>query len=273
MDERPAPVSTRHAFALAADLAFRRDPLQSILVPFLLRSPWLVALALLPSPESVSMRGDVLIVWSVATLGLAFAWLLVDAMLRFRARSVFDLPRGAVPASAGDCYAAALGRVGWLYLTEFVRSLALLIGYGFFVVPGVWLSYRLAFATEAVVLTERDLARAFRHSWRLSRRRFERWIEMIVVSVALVLGACLVGGILAVAISSLTDAEVAGLIGTLLVVLVWPVFQYAWTFFFLRLLEVELPEVREVGPTYATIPPTGPVEGPAMSAGVRPSQG
>ena len=268
MDERPAPVSTRHAFALAFDLAFRRDPLQSVVLPFLLRSPWVVALALLPS-EQVTEHVDQLIVWSIAALGGAFAWLLVDAMLRFRARSVFERPPTERPAPAADCYAAALKRVGWLYLTELVRSIALVAGYGFFIVPGVWLSYRLAFATEAVVLADADLVRAFRHSWHLTRRRFERWIEMIVVSVTLVLAACLVGGIL-YAFSPVTGTELAGLIGTLLIVLIWPVFQYAWTFFFLRLLDVELP-MHEVGPTYASTPPSGSIGSP-VPPGLHPSQ-
>src|SRR5438067_2151436 len=166
MQDRPAPVSTRHAFALAFDLAFRRDPLQSIVLPFLLRSPWVVALALLPS-EQVTEHGDQLLVWSLSALGGAFAWLLVDAMLRFRARSVFERPPAERPAPAADCYSAALRRVGWLYLTELVRSIVLVAGYSFFIVPGMWLSYRLAFATEAVVLADADLPRAFQHSWRL----------------------------------------------------------------------------------------------------------
>lgn len=248
MEPRLPPVSTRHAFALAFDLAFRRDAVQSLVLPFLLRAPWVIALALLPPSEQVSMRLDVMLVWSIAAIGGAFAWLLVDAMLRFRARSVFDRP-GSRPAAAADCYAAALRRVGWLYLTELARSFVLVLGYGFFVIPGVWLSYRLAFATEAVVLTERDLVHAFQHSWRLSRKRFERWLEMIVVSVALVLVACLLGAILYV-VSPVTGTEIAGLIGTLVVVLVWPVFQYAWTFFYLRLIEVEVP-FHEVAPAYA----------------------
>ena len=45
---RRPPISARHAFALAFDLAVRRDPVQSLLVPFLLRAPWILALAVLP---------------------------------------------------------------------------------------------------------------------------------------------------------------------------------------------------------------------------------
>src|SRR5262245_7855761 len=142
MEPRILPASTRHAYALAFDLAFRRDPLQSLILPFVLRSPWVVALALLPSSDQAGQSGDVLLVWSVSALGGAFAWLLVDAMLRFRARSVYNRPAQSRPAPVADCYASGLRRVAWLYLTELVRSFALLLGFSVFLIPGIWLSYR-----------------------------------------------------------------------------------------------------------------------------------
>ena len=51
------PVSTRHAFALAFDLALRRDPLHSLVVPLLLRAPWIVAITLLPTPSAEESPG------------------------------------------------------------------------------------------------------------------------------------------------------------------------------------------------------------------------
>jgi membrane-anchored glycerophosphoryl diester phosphodiesterase (GDPDase) len=143
-------------------------------------------------------------------------------------------------------------RVGWLYVTEFVRYLALLTGFGVFLVPGIWLSYRLAYATEAVVLSERTLAAAFRHSFHLARRRFERWLEMLLVSVTIVLGVCLLVALLYM-IPGALRSHAAGYVASLLLVLIWPVFQYAWTFFYLRLIEVEEPGIIEAGPTYAAV--------------------
>ena len=250
MHVRPLPVSTRHAFALAFDLAFRRDALQSLIMPFLLRAPWLAALALLPAPEQGVASRDVLLVWSLAAIGFTASLLLVDAMLRFRARSVFNRPPEVKPAPVGDCYASGIRRVGWLYVTEVVRSFLLVIGFGAFVLPGIWLAHRLAFATEAVVLTRPNLAQAFRHSYHLTAHRFERWVEMMVVSVVLVLGVCLLGAILYV-LSPITGLEIAELSVSLLIVFMLPVVQYAWTFFYLRLLEAEEPLLREVGPAYA----------------------
>jgi hypothetical protein len=256
MHVRPLPVSTRHAFALAFDLAFRRDPLHSLIVPFCLRAPWLAALALLPTPEQGVATSDVLLVWSLAAIGFTVALLLVDAMLRFRARSVFNQARDVSPAPVGDCYASGIRRVGWLYLTEVVRTFLLVVGFGVFILPGIWIAHRLAFATEAVVLTRPTLAQAFRHSYHLTAHRFERWVEMMLASVTLMLGLCLLGAILYV-LSPITGIEMAELCVSLTTVFMLPVVQYAWTFFYLRLLESDEPILREVGPVYAAAHPTG----------------
>ena len=50
------PVSVRHAFALAFDLAFRRDPLHSLVIPFLLRAPWVMVFGMLPPIAAGSER-------------------------------------------------------------------------------------------------------------------------------------------------------------------------------------------------------------------------
>ena len=81
-----------------------------------------------------------------------------------------------------------------------MRGFAIALGFGVFVLPGVYLAYKLALSTEAVVLDERDLAGAFQHSFHLSRGRFERWLEMVVVSVLLVLGVLFFGTVLSLAV-------------------------------------------------------------------------
>ncbi len=249
------PISTRHAFALAFDLALRRDPLQSVVVPLLVRAPWILALVVLSSPGDAEPSPTAILLWSGAALGAAVSWWAVDAMLRFRARSVFDAPATATPAPVLECYELGLRRLPWLYLTECVRNVAVSFAYTFFILPGIFLSYRLAFSTEAVVLNERHLAGAFRRSFHLSRGRFERWLEMIVVSVLLVLATWFVGAVLSLAIGRLS-LRTWGVVGLMLAASLWPVLQYAWTFFYLRLAEVEEAEVEGAEPAQAAgIPP------------------
>ncbi|MBI5709909.1 MAG: hypothetical protein HZC42_06335 [Candidatus Eisenbacteria bacterium] len=241
------PISTRHAFALAFDLALRRDPLHSVVVPLLVRAPWILALVVLSSPGDSEPSSTTILLWSGAALGAAVSWWAVDAMLRFRARSVFNAPATAAPAPVLECYELGLRRLPWLYLTECVRNVAVSFASTFLILPGIFLSYRLAFSTEAVVLTEPHLAGAFRRSFRLSRRRFERWLEMIVVSVLLVLATWFVGAVLSLAIGRVS-LRAWGVVGLMLAASLWPVLQYAWTFFYLRLAEVEEQEAEEAEP-------------------------
>jgi len=258
------PVSTRHAFALALDLALLRDPVHSILVPFLLRAPWIVAVAVLSAPGVHAPPAPVRAVWIAASVGGSITWWAVDAMLRFRARSVFNTPHGVPPAPALECYESGLKRLPWLYLTECVRGFVLSVGFGAIFVPGIYLGYRLAFATEAVVLNERNAAGAFQHSLQLSRGRFERWLEMVVVSVLLVLGLLFFGTAVALLVRGLSW-DTWKVVVPLLVVALWPVVQYAWTFFYLRLVEVEEPQLQEVGPFYASGGLGGPWRAPGGS--------
>ena len=299
-DSKRRPISTRHAFHLAFDLAVRRDPVHSLLVPILLRAPWTLTLALLPPLETTANPAGSMLLASLALVGDFITLLIVGAMLRFRARSVFNAPRELRPAPATECYARGLARVPPLLATEVVRNgllaiaascsilptafmsfdpatfmanlssnfLLLVIG-AFLVIPLVFLGFRLAVATEAVVLDERDMTSAFQRSFRMMQGRFERWFELISVSAALVVGSAI--------ISSLLGALVPGLGGNGQVVLFWlliigvtPVIQYAWTFFYLRLVEIDEPII-EVGPFYAAKggmgAPAPGLEAPAPPAG------
>ncbi len=260
------PVSTRHAFALAFDLALRRDAVHSLVVPFLLRAPWTLALLLLPATAVGGPDATLIAVSAVALLGGSISWWTVDAMLRFRARSVYATPPEVRPTSALHCYEQGLRRLPWLYLTECVRVFGLTLAFPAFVLPGVWLGYKLAFSTEAVVLNDRHLAGALQHSFRLSRGRFERWMEMVVVSGFLVLAVLFLGTVVSLLVRGLSwDTWKA--VTFLLIVALWPVFQYAWTFFYLRLIEVEEPPLEEVGPAYATTDAIASGPAPALGAG------
>ena len=123
------PVSTRHAFALALDLAVRRDALHSLVVPLLLRAPWIVALALVPSPSESDVPGRSALLWCVAGLGDLITALTVDAMLRVRARSVFNTSREVAPAPVIECYGQGLARVPWLFVTELARRVLIAAGF------------------------------------------------------------------------------------------------------------------------------------------------
>jgi len=243
------PVSTRHAFALAIDLAVRRDALQSLVVPLLLRAPWIVALAMIPSPTESDAPSRVALLWCIAGLGDAITALTVDAMLRVRARSVFNTSPEVPPAPALECYGQGIARVPWLFLSEMARRLIIAAGLVMLFVPGLVAAFRLAFATEAVVLGDKNLASAFRHSFHVTARRFERWIELVALSVATVLSALFVLTAILLVFRGI-PSESWFAIGYLGAVAVWPVLQYAWTFFYLRLVEVEDRGV-EVGPLYA----------------------
>src|SRR5262245_59583944 len=127
MAQRPrSPISARHAFALALDLAVRRDAVQSLLVPFVLHLPWIVAQLHVASPDAPGgLASRALFLNSVVLLGDFLVSLLVAAMLRFRARSVFNTRAGSRPAGARECYLRALGRLPWLFVTELLRNLAM----------------------------------------------------------------------------------------------------------------------------------------------------
>jgi hypothetical protein len=125
----------------------------------------------------------------------------------------------------------------------------------FFVIPAVVLGFRLSFATEAVVLSEPHMAGAFRRSFRFTEGRFERWLEMIALSAFI----GLVGIFIAVAASLAAGFRTSGTlvaVTQLTIAAVTPVIQYAWTFFYLRLVEIEpgAPGT-EVGPAYAAQAP------------------
>jgi len=252
------PVSTRHAFALAFDLAVRRDALHSIVVPLLLRAPWILALSLLP-PTDVEAEGNTLLIRSAALLGDFVVAQMVNAMLRLRARAAYNTPPGTRPGPALEFYAQGLKRVPWLVITEIVRGLGIAFGMFFLFVPGIYLGYRLAFATEAVALDEPNLSSAFQRSFRVTERRFERWLEMLVLSVVAVLGTLFVGAAVSLVFGGLSVTTWTA-VPYLLMAALWPIIQYAWTFFYLRLVELDAPGI-EVGPMYA-----GAVTGPAIPA-------
>src|SRR5262249_19871979 len=194
-----APVSARHAFALAFDLAARRDPMQSLLVPTLLRAPWILIPALLSPLDHPEDAGWTVFALAGGALIVDFLLLLITCgMMRFRARSVFNTPPDVRPAPALECYSRAMGRLPWLFATELLRSLALIVSAVFLLVPALLLSFRLSCATEAVVLDEPKMMGAFLRSFRLTEGRFERWLEMVTVSTLIGLGVIFVMTILAV---------------------------------------------------------------------------
>lgn len=229
----------RHAYALAFDLALRRDPLHSLVIPLLLRAPWMVAFTLLVQRDDLETSATMSLLAAFALLGQSVTWWAVDSMLRFRARSVFNTPADHPPAPAGECYAKGLRRLPWLYVTEFVRNSAITFAFGLFFVPGIFLAYRLAFSTEAVVLDDPHLTAAFRRSFRLSRGRFERWLEMIAASGTLALMTLFLTVVLFLVFGTRGSWWGWLLAGSLCAAALWPIIQYAWTFMYLRLREVE----------------------------------
>jgi len=259
------PVSTRRAIALAFDLA-RRDPIHSLVVPLLLRAPWILALGLVTPGEGAEMHRSLLLLGSVALLGDYLALTITSAMLRFRALSVWEAHRDARPAPVLECYARALRRVPWLIVTEFVRYAAAAFGLFFLVIPGVILGFRLAWAAEAVTLHEPHLSAAFERSYGLSKRRFGRWFELSIASVLPVIAVWFV--IAGRTILGPDPVPSWWFTTAWLLFAAWtPVVLYAWAFFYLRLVEVASPGI-EVGPTYAEGASPAPPEEPSALAGM-----
>ena len=243
------PVSARHAFALAFDLAVRRDAVASLLVPLLLRAPFILIPAILRPLEHLDHPA--LLQISECALVIDYILLLwTSSMLRFRAHSVFNTPAGVHPEEAVRCYGKAFRRMPWLVVTEVVRNVVLTVATFFFVLPGIYLGYRLSCATESVVLDAPNLDRAFRRSFSLTDGRLERWFEMTTVSALIGLGLFLVMAIVAL-IFPQPGYSTWITVTQVLLVLVTTVIQYAWTFFYLRLVEIEEPAVEE-GPIPAS---------------------
>jgi len=229
------PTSARHAFALAFDLAVRRDALQSLLIPLLLHAPWLVLQAVVPTPEEPGgfVAGN-LMLSSVILVGDFVVSLLVAAMLRFRARSVYESGPSHRPAPALQCYARGARRLPWLFAAELLRNAAIFGGGLLLLLPGIWVGFRFSLATEAVVLGRTGVIGAFGRSYSLTEARLERWLEMIAFSVVMVLCvlfSCALGFLAFPSTSWSTWATVA----LFLLSLVMSVIQYAWTFFYLHL--------------------------------------
>ena len=245
---RRLPISARHAFALAFDLAVRRDPIQSLWVPLLLHAPWLAAGALLPVPSQPEefTRGRVLL-HALILLGETITWLTIGGMLRFRAKSVFNTPAGVHPAPIGECYARGFRRIGWLYLSEFVRYAIIFVGFLSLFFPGVWLAFRFSMVTEAVVLREPTTFRAFAYSFRITDGRLERWLEMIVGSVGLLMGVLFMGtlGFFLTPQFEWSTWDRWVYLSFFLSLPMLSIVQYAWTFFYLRLEEIDLPRGAE----------------------------
>jgi hypothetical protein len=259
----------------------------------LLRAPWALALALIPSPEEGDpVSPTMLVLGCVALVGDWITLLVVSAMLRFRARSVFNAPPGPPTMPVSESYRRGLRRIPWLIVTETVRNVALAIAASFSILPAVMvrlsavaffhdlgrnlvllvvaacltlpfvlIGFRLAVATECVVLDEHDMSGAFLRSFRLMRGRSERWFELVGGSAALIITVALV-----YAFTTVMFPVLGGPAGVsvfwLLIIAVTPIIQYAWTFFYLRLVEIDAPLLREVGPMYATAGAGAPLEVP-----------
>jgi|SRR5689334_6225690 len=247
------PISSRHAFALAFDLAVRRDPLQSLWIPVLLHTPWIAMQAMLPAPdEAGGLTRTNLLLNSVVLIGDALVSLWIAGMLRFRAGSVFNTPLGTRPASVLQCYGKSFTRLPWLFVTELLRNIAMFGAGLFLVLPGVWVGFRLSLATEAAVLREGNAFDAFGRSFDLTPGRLERWLEMIAISVAMVLTLLFTCALFYLALPS-TSWSTWVTVALVLMPFVMTVIQYAWTFFYLRLEEIDMPQMAELRPVRAHV--------------------
>jgi hypothetical protein len=232
------PISARHAFALAFDLAARRDSMHSMVIPLALWAPWIFAPAIIERAFPGLDRSQMLLVTAAGKLIDFVVFVLVTAMLRFRARSVFNTPGEAQPAPVLECYVQGLRRAPVLYVAEALRNLAFTISLGMLFVPFLYLGFKLSMVTEIVVLRGFGPLRATQHSFRLTEARFERWLEMVAISVFLVVPIWFLMAVCYFAVRH-SSLNVWFALGTFLSAALMPVIQYAWTFFYLRLEEID----------------------------------
>ena len=243
---RRLPISARHAFALAIDLAARRDPLHSLVVPLVVRAPWILAPVLVPLAWPAIRQDQTILVRAGSELLDFLAFVVLTAMLRFRARSVYKAGPAALPARVGECYRLGMRRVPMLYLTEALRNVVLTLSLPL-VFPFIWIAFKLSLATESVVLRERNPIQASLRSFHLTESRFERWLEMIVMTVLLIVPFWFLMAVGYLTVPGGFDLWYA--VGKLVTAALVPVVQYAWTFFYLRLEEAD-----EAGVEVGTLP-------------------
>jgi hypothetical protein len=74
----------------------------------------------------------------------------------------------------------------------------------------------------------------------MMRGHLERWLELILASSPFVLLPAFAMAALPLAIPALTGTP-SLMLFWLIVVGAWPIVQYAWTFFYLRLVEIRVP--------------------------------
>lgn len=239
MPHRPRlPISARHAFALAFDLAARRDTMHSMVIPLALWAPWIFAPAIIERAFPGMEPSRMLLVTAAGKLLDFLVFVVVTAMLRFRARSVFNTTVEVPPAPVLECYAQGLRRVPVLYLAEALRNLAFTISLGMLFVPFLYLGFKLSMVTEIVVLRGFGPVRATQRSFRLTEARFERWLEMVAISAFLVVPIWFLMAVCYFAVPR-SGLNVWFALGTFLSAALMPVIQYAWTFFYLRLEEID----------------------------------
>ena len=243
------PVSVRHAFALAFDLAVRRDPLVSLVLPLLLRAPFILIPAFLAPLEQPDTPQHIYLIAGSALLIDYLLLLATSGMMRFRARSVFNTPSHVRAEPVMSCVRKSLARLPWLFVTEMVRNLMLFLGAMVLIVPGIYFGFRLSCATESVVLDEPNMNTAFKRSFYLTDGRFERWMEMVTVSALTGLALIMVMTLFALLFQA-PGYSMWFAATQVIMVAVTTVIQYAWTFFYLRLVEIESPVVEE-GPLLA----------------------
>jgi phosphoglycerol transferase MdoB-like AlkP superfamily enzyme len=97
-------------------------------------------------------------------------------------------------------------------------------------------------ATEAAVLGDTTALGAFSRSFELTPGRLERWLEMIVISVVMVLTVLFTCALFFLAFPH-TSWSTWATVALFILPLVMSVIQYAWTFFYLRLEEADIPAV------------------------------
>jgi hypothetical protein len=128
---------------------------------------------------------------STLASALAFAAVTVVSILLFVAEwgalaayagSFFGLG----PTGVRSAYRLALDRLGGLLICIVLYVVAMAVGFGLFLVPGVVVGVRFSLGIQAILFEEHTVWQAFRRSYELTRGGFWRLLGVFVIAVVVV---------------------------------------------------------------------------------------
>ncbi|HEY8052094.1 MAG: glycerophosphoryl diester phosphodiesterase membrane domain-containing protein [Steroidobacterales bacterium] len=135
--------------------------------------------------------------WLLAFVGYVIALTMTSAIVRRQCAIA-----SGQPASPRGELAAALRLVPGLFVVLVLFVLAMAAGLVLFIIPGLYIATRLAFATTAYLLTDRGVFESLSYSWQLTEGHVWRLSLIFTVYIALVIVFYVLAGVIATVIGA-----------------------------------------------------------------------